>query len=676
MGVCGVHKPVNGKKRRSRSRSTGNDHENRFEVQLGRIRTASGSRRAVSFMNGLERSGRSGRVGSKRLRGSKSARPMTFHRRVVVKVSIKKISGGGLAALRKHVDYIQRDGTDERGEPAKLYGRNAEPEPDVDIENASSNPRPSFATQCQNDRHGFRIIISAEDGTMLQDLSSFTQDVVTQMEHDLGTRLEWVAADHYDTGQPHTHLLIRGVRDNGKDLVMSREYVSRTLRERAQHFVELELGPVSQMEGRVRLARTVDAAGYTALDNSIAKQLSDGIIDTSDAVPSGRVWHRQLQKRRLKRLTQMGLAEPQGSGRWKLAADFGDKLRQISERRRIVSAIHRTMQQSGIEIGKPMQSELVTERNMFDPHRASTRDITGILRHFGRPDETKPGGFVLIEDLKGSPVFSKVGEDETFESLKRGQVITLKPHPRGAREIDHSIAEYAAKNKGIYSEARHATESDRVSPAYARAHARRLEALRRKNFVSRQADGSWRIPHNYLSRAAAFEIERTRHMPAGLERDSQLTLRQMERAEGVTWLDSTLSREGDDITRAPNFRAAFKKRLENLRRLGLETGVDGKLPDQTIENLKAMDLRPAADRLEGELGKPYSEIGAARQVEGIYRGSVDRPSGKFAVIERSREFTLVPWRPVMEKRLGQSISGRISAGGISWDVTGRKGPAR
>jgi len=601
---------------------------------------------------------------------------MAFQRRVIVKVSIKKISGGGLAALRKHVDYIQRDGTDERGEPAQLYGPNVNPEQSLDEDPAGHEGAPDFATRCKNDRHGFRIIISAEDGAQLQNLTAFTQDIVSQMETDLGTKLDWVAADHYDTGQPHTHLIIRGVRDNGKDLVMPRKYVSQTLRERAQHFVELELGPVSQMEGRVRLARTVDVAGFTAIDASLSKQVTNGIIDTGGSVPADRVWLRRLEVRRLKRLSDMGLAERLGSGRWKLDADFADKLRQISERKEIVAAIHRAMEQSGVEIGQPMRPEFVTERNMFDPNREGANPVTGIVRHFGRPDDTRPGGFVLIENLKGSPVFSKVGEDETFESLKRGQVITLKPHARGARPIDYSIAEYAAGHHGVYSEVSHATQSDRVSPAYAQAHVRRLEALRRKNLVSRQADGSWRIPSDYLERAADYEVQRTRRMPAGLERDSQLTLRQMERAEGVTWLDTTLSNDGVDNERAPNFKAAFEKRLARLRGMGFETGIDGKLPSQTIETLKAMDLRSAAEHLEREVGKPYSEIGSARQVDGIYRGSIDRPSGKFAVIERSREFTLVPWRPVMEKRLGQSISGRISAGGISWDVTGRKGPSR
>ena len=69
-------------------------------------------------------------------------------------------------------------------------------------------------------------------------------------------------------------------------------------------------------------------------------------------------------------------------------------------------------------------------------------------------------------------------------------------------------------------------------------------------------------------------------------------------------------------------------------------------------------------------------LGNARQVEGVYREAIERPSGKFAVIERARDFTLVPWRPVMERRLGQSITGRVSAGGISWNIAKVRGISR
>jgi type IV secretory pathway VirD2 relaxase len=44
------------------------------------------------------------------------------------------------------------------------------------------------------------------------------------MERDLGTKLDWIAVDHYNTDNPHVHLLIRGKAEDGRDLVISRDY--------------------------------------------------------------------------------------------------------------------------------------------------------------------------------------------------------------------------------------------------------------------------------------------------------------------------------------------------------------------------------------------------------------------------------------------------------------------
>jgi len=39
------------------------------------------------------------------------------------------------------------------------------------------------------------------------------------------------------------------------------------------------------------------------------------------------------------------------------------------------------------------------------------------------------------------------------------------------------------------------------------------------------------------------------------------------------------------------------------------------------------------------------KIQPGERIEGLYRGPVELTSGRFALIERSRDFTLVPWRP-------------------------------
>ena len=90
-------------------------------------------------------------------------------------------------------------------------------------------------------RHHFRFIVSPEDATARRS-SAFTRDVMRQAERDLGTKLDWVAVDHWNTDNPHIHVLVRGRTDDGQDLVISRDYISFGTRARASQLATLELG--------------------------------------------------------------------------------------------------------------------------------------------------------------------------------------------------------------------------------------------------------------------------------------------------------------------------------------------------------------------------------------------------------------------------------------------------
>jgi len=104
--------------------------------------------------------------------------------------------------MRLHLDYIQRDSAAREGDRGTVYNRE---EVFVDAED--------FEERSRDDRHHFRVIVSPEDGKDIGDLKIFTRNVMAQMERDLKTDLDWVAANHYDTANPHTHIVIRGVRD-------------------------------------------------------------------------------------------------------------------------------------------------------------------------------------------------------------------------------------------------------------------------------------------------------------------------------------------------------------------------------------------------------------------------------------------------------------------------------
>lgn len=74
----------------------------------------------------------------------------------------------------------------------------------------------------------------------MESLRPFVRDLMTNMERDLGTKLDWVAVDHHDTGHPHAHIVVRGVRDDGvTNVVMGRDYIGHGIRQRAEELVRL-----------------------------------------------------------------------------------------------------------------------------------------------------------------------------------------------------------------------------------------------------------------------------------------------------------------------------------------------------------------------------------------------------------------------------------------------------
>jgi hypothetical protein len=163
----------------------------------------------------------------------------TRARRVTVKARIVKLnpqrgaargrSFVSAKAVDAHLRYLERDGVNRDGEKGQIYSA------ERDAEDGRA-----FLDRGRDDRHQFRFIVSAEDGAELTDLRETTRDLMKTMEADLGTRLDWIAVDHHNTGHPHTHILLRGVTDDGKILNIAGDYIAHGIRERASEIVTLE----------------------------------------------------------------------------------------------------------------------------------------------------------------------------------------------------------------------------------------------------------------------------------------------------------------------------------------------------------------------------------------------------------------------------------------------------
>ncbi len=202
-------------------------------------------------------------------------------RRVIVNARVVRHQGKRFrsAPMAKHLGYLQRDGVGQDRRDADLFGSDRD---DLDWG--------GFAARCEDDRHHFRFIVSPEDAGHLDDLRAFTRDLMARAERDLGTTLDWVAVDHWNTDNPHVHILVRGKADDGRDLVISRDYISRGLRARAEDLVQLELGPRSEREISQALETQVTAERWTDLDRGLRSLADDhaGIADLRRGTPDPR----------------------------------------------------------------------------------------------------------------------------------------------------------------------------------------------------------------------------------------------------------------------------------------------------------------------------------------------------------------------------------------------------
>lgn len=622
--------------------------DSRFEVKLGRIRSPSGHSRVTGFLKSVGRVGLRRRAGNRKT-GGRVARAQ-FHRRVLVKVSIVRMDTKGVGAQSAHLKYIERDSAGKDGEPGRLYDRDGH---DVD--------RTIFEKAGRDDRHQFRIIVSPEDSAQLSSLSDYTQDLMREMESDLGTRLEWVAADHYDTGQPHTHVVIRGRRDDGRDLVMLKDYVSRGIRERAQNLVELELGPVAEIDGRNRLARMVGQSRLTELDRALMRRARDGRVDVSQLVKTRQVWRRNLERQRLKKLTDMGLANPLGKGRWEISADAYATLKRMGERGDIIKTMHRAM--------KTHAGRRVDGASFFDPSADNAKAVTGQIIQTGIGDDVSDRAFIIIDSLEGRSVFADIGPSERLGEFSEGQIVTLLPTRQEPRTSDHTIAKIAVRHGGRYSPNLHLTSDTKARPEFVQAHVRRLEALRRAGHVTRHQDGSWTIQEDYLERAGRYEKRSALSRPVQIEQSSSLSLTQMRTAIGATWLDNQLMEDGfEDVSQGfgADVRKAMDARRQFLLRRGYLNAKSAPVTSATLMQLKRDDLALAGDELRQKLDKTYRGAPSQGRIDGVYRGEIDRPSGRFAIIEKSKEFTLVPWRDVLDRQQGKAVSGLIRGDSVSW----------
>lgn len=303
----------------------------------GRARKVAGGAARPALSSALQK-----RIGPTRGLFKRTVRHGVFQydprQRAVVKVHYFGHGGGGAKALRAHARYIERDaaarspdaepsmGDDREGE-----GRQAERSAEARARTrAREGTRGKVADRsvfydgsgdgvdgsgraaewAKDDRRHFRLILSPENGTRLGDLKDYTREVMARAEAALGTRLQWIAVDHWDTDNPHTHIILRGRHQDGRDLVIPRDYVSHGFRNAARDIATERLGERTRDDARLALQNDIRAHRPTRLDQIIAPQIGeDGTVRIARLrAPNGAPELTDALKARAHELKRLGLA--------------------------------------------------------------------------------------------------------------------------------------------------------------------------------------------------------------------------------------------------------------------------------------------------------------------------------------------------------------------------------
>jgi type IV secretory pathway VirD2 relaxase len=646
-----------------------------FEPRLGRPRRGDvrrGRKYLGAVMAAAKRAGfgrRRGRgfVGSRLGRGAVAARALAMRspgrrhggRRAIVKVRLVRLGPAGLGAAIAHLRYVQRDGVGRNGGVGELYA-----------ERDDAADGRAFLQRCEGDRHQFRFIVSAEDGAAYEDLRPLIRRFMARMEEDLGTALDWVAADHADTAHPHTHVILRGKDGRGENLVIAPEYIAHGMRERVCELVSLDLGPVTGREIEDRQRLEVGAERFTGLDRRLLRaRHGAGVV----VAGGGTLFEQALRAGRLRKLEALGLAENLGAGRWRLDEELEGKLRDLGERGDIVRTMQRALNGARLERAPARQA-------VFAPRAGET--LVGRVIARGLADEHRDRHYLVVDGLDGRAHYAAIGAAGAVEPLPDGAVVRLSAAHAGVRESDRTIVAVAAASGGRYDAARHRRHDPVASPAFVAAHVRRLEALRRGMRLERDADGTWSIRPDYLERVARYEGRRARERPVQVELLSPVPVEALPEHDGATWLDETLAAGEALPARDAGFgrdvRGALALRRRWLLGEGLAVEKQGEfaMGDSALASLRRRELLRVASRLAAEEGKVFVEAAVGARVEGVVSRRLDLASGRFGLVEGAREFTLVPWRPVLARAMGSRVSGIVREAGTSWTIGRNRGIER
>lgn len=417
MHVFREHDGVRGTVHKGRTSS--NARSGAFGAKLSRL------------LSERQSSGRRARLG-----GGKTAFVSDARQRVVATVFYQGHGGGAAGKLAAHGKYLERDGAGPDGEKGQFYDRDHD----------ELDARPQLQEWATADKRHFRLMLAPESGARIEDLKDFTRATMARMERDLGYELEWLAVDHHNTDNPHVHVILRGRRREGPELIIPRDYVSRGLRHAARDVATEMLGDRGPEDERLALERETRAARHTRLDQMLEAEVKAGRAVRIQAI--GRKLEPVLRaalRNRVRELAHMGLAREEKRDRFRLEPDWSERLHEIGR---------------GLDIRRRLGRELAPGEGRLRLYSPTMGRFNGEVIEIGRRGDGPGKAYAIVRSPAHGPVFVNV-RARAVAGIEPGGLVAIEPRRHNGRGNRVKVQTLSALPLSEQVAARAETELDR-----------------------------------------------------------------------------------------------------------------------------------------------------------------------------------------------------------------------
>ena len=562
-------------------------------------------------------------------------------------------AGGGASALRDHVRYISRAGAGKDKETAILFDAQEE-----------GLGRKDFVTLCENDRHHFRLIISPENGREIKDFQLYVRDVMALIEKDLNTGLQWIAAVHHDTDDPHAHVILRGITDRGTDLVIGQDYIKEGIRKRAQEVATTLLGERSLEEIQKGQEKEVEALRVTSLDRFIEKQADAArTVDVRKRQSFGQsLFYESLVKGRLKFLAKAGLASENPPGIFQIKEDYQDALHEIATKNDIVKRLY-----NRVETG-------LDGLTLYSMKAGQGPTIAGRVVAKGFYDEITDRKFVVVREIAGGLHYVPMGGYKRYDELEEGSLVRVRPGEPATGKADYNINNLARRHGGIYDATQHLAhieremkyiaENDRSN--YIEAHIVRLGTLEKNGVVEELGEGRYRVSVDILERGAQItkEInirEKKRFYPI-LDILSPSPPEKLIEAAKKTWLDKEIYKQSigksSSLTYDEAISAAIEQRKNWLIKHDLaliQSNGSFAMRSRALSQLDKLEVYSTGRQLAQRLGVEFKDKQVSINSVMRFEGDITLETGIWAAVTTELSLFLAPLQTKPSIAVGEKV---------------------